>query len=365
MKNINFSHLTSVVVLLVCFASTSEAQLSKNAWAFGFGASMPKVSISWENIGGYLSIQRNFTEHAGLRISANYNSLTRGYGEGDAEESKTKSFWSSLDMLYYFTPCNSFSPYGFVGLGFNSFSHDNEQEEAEEDESYFVFQVGLGIGAEIYLSDDWKLKPEIGFYTPGTDYYDGRYGSNGGGIFGTGYDSFIKADIGAVWYFSRGEPSKFCQIYDGLNQEDKFDYDEFERMLEQNIPKEYTTEKVLVKAVPKKNDRMFLLGVGFEFNSSTLTPESYPVLYHASELLKENPNARVEIEGHCDSIGTDKVNQRISQERADVVKNYLVERGVKENQITAVGYGSTQPIADNNTEEGRAINRRIEFRVVE
>ena len=69
-------------------------------------------------------------------------------------------------------------------------------------------------------------------------------------------------------------------------------------------------EKVVIKKAPKKNDRLFLVGVNFEFNSTRLTPESYPVLDHVSKRLKENPELRIEIEGHCDIIGTIEVNQR-------------------------------------------------------
>lgn len=109
---------------------------------------------------------------------------------------------------------------------------------------------------------------------------------------------------------------------------------------------------------------MILLGIGFEFNSSQLTPESYPILYHVFKKLEENPNLRIEIEGHCDSIGTAEANKRISQKRADVIKSYLLDRNIDESRVSAVGYGATKPISENSTVEGRAMNRRIEFRVI-
>lgn len=359
------SQLITIAILIICSSVFTEAQVAKDAWVLGFGPSMPKVALSWENVGAYLSIQRNFTEHAGLRLSGNYSNLTRGFGEDDVEETKTRSYWSSLDLVYYFSPCNSFSPYAVAGVGVNYFTHDNPQHEPIADKPDVVAQFGLGIGAEIYLGEDWKLKPEIGFYTPLTDYYDGRYGSNGGGVFGTSYDTFVKGDLGVQWYFSKGEPSKICQLYSGIVQTDNFDYENFEKVLEQNIPEEVLSKVVVVKSVPKKEDKLLLLGVGFEFNSSKLTAESYPVLYHVSKTLIENPNLRIEIEGHCDNSGTTEVNQKISQQRADVVKNYMLERDIDESRIKAVGYGSTKPIADNSTEEGKAMNRRIEFKVID
>ncbi len=358
-----FSRLSIVLAMLLLHPTFTKAQLAKDAWVFGFGASMPKISLSWSNIGGYLSIQRNFSEHAGLRFTGNYNNMTRGFGIADAEETITKSYWSSLDLVYYFSPCNFISPYMVAGLGLNYFVHDNPQNEPLPDESEIVAQLGIGLGVEIYLSEDWKLKPEIGFYTPATNYYDGRYGSNGGGIFGTTFDAVVKGDLGVQWYFSKGEPSKVCQLYDGIKQQDNFDYNTVEKIIEKNIPKEITTQKIVVK--PKKETKMLLMGVNFEFNSFRLTPESYPVLHHVSVRLKENPNLKIEVEGHCDSIGTVEVNQRISQQRADVVKDYMLERGISESRIKTVGYGFTKPIADNSTAKGRAMNRRIEFRVTD
>jgi len=363
-RKLNHSKLITITIIFLISSIITQAQVSKNAWIFGFGASMPKVSLSWDNIGGYLSIQRNFTEHTGLRLTGNYNNMTRGFGPDDVNITKTIAFWGSLDMVYYFSPCNSFSPFAMVSLGLNSFSHDNPQQEPKPNESDIVVQVGMGVGLEIYLSEDWKLKPEIDFYTPATDYYDGRYGSNGGGVFGTSYDAVVKGDIGIQWYFSRGEKSNICQLYDGIERKDNFDYNKVEKILDINIPKEIVTEKIVIKPAAKNNSKMLLMGVNFEFNSSRLTPESYPVLYHVTQKLKKFPQLKIEIDGHCDSIGTVQVNQRISLERANVVKDYMVERGINESRIKTVGYGFTRPIADNSTSEGRAMNRRIEFRIV-
>ncbi len=362
---LTFRQLILAASIFLLFSISTQAQVAKDAWVLGFGASMPKVSLSWDNIGAYLSIQRNFAEHTGLRLTGNYNSMTRGFGVADESETKTTALWSSIDMVYYFTPCNAVSPFIVAGVGVNYFTHDNPQHEPLPDESEVVFQVSIGIGVEIYLGEDWKFKPEIGFYTPMTDYYDGRYGSNGGGIFGASYDAVVKGDIGVQWCFSKGESSKICQLYDGIEQKDNFDYDSFEKTIEKQIPSEVVSEKVVIKNTPKRNDRLILMGVNFEFNSTRLTPESYPVLYHVSKRLDNNPALKIEIEGHCDSIGTVEVNQRISQQRADVVKDYMIQRGIDENKIKTTGYGFTKPIADNSTDEGRAMNRRIEFRVIE
>jgi outer membrane protein OmpA-like peptidoglycan-associated protein len=82
-----------------------------------------------------------------------------------------------------------------------------------------------------------------------------------------------------------------------------------------------------------------------------------------AEILKKYPNAKVKLSGHTDNTGSSARNDVLSQERADAVKTYLSERGVKSGQITATGYGSKQPVAENTTAEGRAKNRRVEIDV--
>jgi len=72
----------------------------------------------------------------------------------------------------------------------------------------------------------------------------------------------------------------------------------------------------------------------------------------------------VEIEGYCDWIGTEEYNQKLSEERAQTVKSYLVSKGIAETRLTTIGFGKTNPIADNKTDEGRAMNRRIVFRII-
>ena len=364
-RNNGVKKIILFLAILVFTSIYTDAQVSKNAWVTGAGISMPKVALTWENYGMYLSLQKNFTEHAGLRLSANFNSITRKFGLNDVEQTKTASFWSSLDLIYSFLPCISFAPYAFTGVGVNTFSHDNAQHDPGEGEAKTVFQAVLGFGSEVRLNEELNLKIEVGSYLPFTDYYDGRYGSNGGGIWGTNYDSFIKADIGVLWYFSKGETSRICQTYDGIKQEDGFDYEKFEKSLEKNIQKDVVKEKAIIKTESVEKEKMLLLGVGFEFNSSQLTAESYPILYHVSQTLKENSNLKIEIEGHCDNLGTEIINKKISLDRAKAVKEYVVERGIQEEKISGVGYGASQPIADNSTEKGRALNRRIEFRIIE
>jgi outer membrane protein OmpA-like peptidoglycan-associated protein len=82
-------------------------------------------------------------------------------------------------------------------------------------------------------------------------------------------------------------------------------------------------------------------------------------------ILKENPDIKVEIGGHTDSTGSEKVNQIISEKRAQSVKKYIEDKfNIPSDRMIVKGYGSSKPIADNNTKEGRSKNRRVEFRII-
>lgn len=110
--------------------------------------------------------------------------------------------------------------------------------------------------------------------------------------------------------------------------------------------------------------RAELTGVTFKAGSAELVPTSLKTLDAAIAGLKRNPKALVEIQGHTSSEGSDELNDRLSQERAYSVKDYMVSKGISEGRLKANGYGSSQPKADNSTEAGRKANRRIELVVL-
>ena len=115
-----------------------------------------------------------------------------------------------------------------------------------------------------------------------------------------------------------------------------------------------------LRAPPVKR-RIVLRGVNFDFNSAEIRPDARPVLDQAAELLKENPEVDVRVEGHTDSVGSVEYNQALSLRRAEAVYRYLVNRGVDPERFTVEGLGKSRPIANNDTEAGRAQNRRVEL----
>jgi OmpA-OmpF porin, OOP family len=108
-----------------------------------------------------------------------------------------------------------------------------------------------------------------------------------------------------------------------------------------------------------------LEGVNFEFNKAVLTGDSKPILDQVASGLRKHPRVRIELQGHTDSVGSGPYNLTLSQHRAEAVRDYLIAQGVSSAELTAVGYGKTQPIADNKTAEGRALNRRVVMLVLD
>lgn len=112
------------------------------------------------------------------------------------------------------------------------------------------------------------------------------------------------------------------------------------------------------------NAKMVLKNVFFDTKKTELKPESITELDNVVRLLNENPNLKIQISGYTDNVGKPADNLKLSTGRAVAVVNYLLNKSIRNERLTFKGYGETNPIANNNTEEGRAMNRRTELRVV-
>ena len=106
-------------------------------------------------------------------------------------------------------------------------------------------------------------------------------------------------------------------------------------------------------------------GVHFDFDKATLRPEAKAILDEAAALLAKHERVVVEVAGHTDSTGPEAYNQGLSERRANSVRDYLVEKGVRASRLSAKGYGESMPVASNDTKEGRAENRRVELIVLD
>jgi outer membrane protein OmpA-like peptidoglycan-associated protein len=106
---------------------------------------------------------------------------------------------------------------------------------------------------------------------------------------------------------------------------------------------------------------MNMSDVLFDFNQYTLKPDAREKLAKVSGILLAYPDLQIQVEGYTDNIGSDDYNQKLSEERANAVRDYLVSQSVTQDKISAAGYGKTNPVADNSTNAGRAQNRRVQL----
>jgi len=120
-----------------------------------------------------------------------------------------------------------------------------------------------------------------------------------------------------------------------------------------------------IKQIKEKNLTVRINNLFFDFNSSKLLPESFPELNRLIKVLDEFPNVKIEISGHTDDVGSDSYNKKLSVERAKAVMNYLVEKGVKKALLIPKGYGKSRPVSKNKTDEERALNRRVEIKLIQ
>jgi OOP family OmpA-OmpF porin len=109
---------------------------------------------------------------------------------------------------------------------------------------------------------------------------------------------------------------------------------------------------------------IILKNILFEFNKTELLPESYTEINILLRLLTNNPQITIKLEGHTDNLGSYDFNIRLSVARAESVVRYLIEKGIDPHRIEYAGYGFTQPLATNDTEESRKINRRVTFKII-
>lgn len=112
---------------------------------------------------------------------------------------------------------------------------------------------------------------------------------------------------------------------------------------------------------PAAPQKLVLEGVNFDFDKATLRQEDMGSLDKDVETLKAWGDVNIEVAGHTDSMGSDAYNMKLSRQRAAAVRNFLITRGVSADRLSAKGYGESQPVADNATEEGRFKNRRVEL----
>ncbi len=167
------------------------------------------------------------------------------------------------------------------------------------------------------------------------------------------FDKEAKKFLG-LWGYANGD--YYSGKWDGEKISDEVgNCEHFKNLSEENAAGSQLEEEL------KKDGRATVYGINFDFNSDKIKDESKTTLDQIVGILKENSDWKMTVEGHTDNVGGETFNQTLSEKRANAVKKYLVDAGIDESRLTAKGLGMSKPIAKNDTEAGRARNRRVEL----
>lgn len=410
--------IVSFFAFLLLFQQVTFAQVKANQWTTTFGTLIPRyigseVSGTEINFGLFASAQYNFSEHSDFRWGAHY-AMIRALGQ----PVKNNTLSLNFDYIFHMAPCDILDPY--FGIGVSGLYYSLEKGKSVKNGNYLDYQANFILGVNWGIVDEYLVdilgegfsyNTEIAYHTVASDGYDGAGGSIGG-LLGGSLDTYMTFKAGLIYKITDGKKYRYCDIYDGVltinsintsNPDNKdsdpntpsdnvttnglVDYNRIEDIIKRYVKEPANIDYNRIEDIVKRNkptinfDGMpssdnnnntndgyapnwVLMGINFEFNSTRFTPESYPLLLNAFQILMANQSLRIEIQGHTDNIGSSEVNRKLSQQRAELVKQYLVSKGVAANRLSTSGFGAEKPIADNQTSMGRYLNRRIEFKVL-
>ncbi len=311
------------LIAATSFSALAQGQGAVEVEAFGkhyFTDSSRDVQRDGELYGAGISYF--LTEDVSLGLSyGEYHDLTSQDPLGADGHKNIKGSLTSLDATYHFgQPGVGLRPYVSAGAAHQSIG---QAARGGRDSSTFA---NVGTGVKYYFTENFFAKASV----------DGMYN--------------IDADE-AEWMAGLGV---------GLN------FGGTTRQVAQVEPTPEPAPAPIVDTEPEPEPELVRveLDVKFDFDRAQVREESYSDIKNLADFMQQYPQTSTVVEGHTDSVGTDQYNQRLSERRAQAVREVLVNQyGVESQRVDSVGYGESRPVADNNTEEGRQINRRVEAEV--
>lgn len=224
--------------------------------------------------------------------------------------------------------------------------------------SYSDFMLALNgdAGVKVMASKSISIDASAGVVFGKKDYLDDiKSGSNS--------DMFFTGTVGASYYFGRTE-KMHGELPRGIQKVAQVFVHDTTVVIQHDTVAVVKHDTVVITK-PTEIKSVVLSGdANFEFNKSGLLPNAYAVLDSLVSTMNAHPDYRWEIAGYTDGIGSSDYNIKLSQRRAKAVVDYLVSKGVKRHSLKAVGYGKEDPIATNDTPEGRSMNRRVEIKAL-
>ncbi|SPD74082.1 conserved exported hypothetical protein [uncultured Desulfobacterium sp.] len=274
-------------------------------------------------------------EHWGIEGVFNYVDTTF---EDDGFDLGVDTYIYHIDALYHFMPSERLVPYLAAGAGGIIFDPRDEWNSDQD------FAVNYGGGLKYFLTENVALRADVR-HVISFDETQSNLLATAGIIFYIGGE---KAPVKAPEVV---EPPPKPKVVEPPKDSDGDGVpDSRDRC--PNTPKGVTVNEVGCWVCKYLN---------FDFDKWDIKPQYYPCLNEGVEYLKSKPTMKVEIQGHTDNIGSQKYNQKLSEKRAMEVMDYLVSKGIEKERLCAKGFGFSDPVASNDTEEGRAKNRRVQF----
>jgi OOP family OmpA-OmpF porin len=328
--------LCAMALCLAFFSTGALAQVEEGTFTLSImgGGLFPNSDMEMKNafvFGGGLGY--NFTKNWGLEGFLHYAPKVESDYEreaGEPEPGDSSIFLGRLNALYHFDTQSAFVPYLTFGIG--GMKIDLSEDDTDSG-NYNSFDANGGLGFKYFFTDVVALRAEA-TYVHGFKKQDETRAS------------FPLVTAGLSFQFGSAPPPCLDSDNDGV-------CDSLDKC--PGTPAGYK-----VDAVGCPITVSIQLDVKFDFDKSVVKPEYRSEVQKAAVFLNNHPGSTAVVEGHTDSKGSDEYNLKLSDRRANAVRDYLIkEFNVSASRVSAVGYGETQPIATNDTEAGRALNRRV------
>lgn len=285
-----------------------------------------------------LRLGYDITRNWGVELSGDYIQTKSSDDLGDATV-----YGGQLDALYYYTPDKTLVPFFAIGVGERSLKYDDEGPDHNN------FLINWGLGAKYFLSDNWALRGDLRHLILINDI-----------------NHNLEYSVGVSYLIGGKKPAPAVQSVAPAPEPTA-------EVSPAPAPKPTPIPTPAPKPAPVATTAMekaiiekgrATLNVQFKTGKSDIQPQYQAELAKFADIMKKHPDLKVTIEGHTDNIGGAAYNKKLSQQRADSVKRYLVQKhGIDAARLSAVGYGLTRPIADNVTAGGKMKNRRVEAAV--
>ncbi len=316
-----------IVVALLVFSTTAFAQIKPGAFNVGplLGVATFEGNQDLKNPALVLGLRGGYDFTKNWGVEATFNWVPTRYSfltfeprlKRDVEDDVYTNVYNyRIEAIYNFdfTPAPRFVPFVAVGIGGQSIDYRGSDKQ-----NMTRFAPDYGVGLKYFLTENLALRADVRHVLAiGSLYND------------------LEATVGMAFYFGGKK--------------------------EAPAP----PPPPPVAAVPEVEKKMLSEGrarinVEFDFDKSDIRPQYYDEIKQVADFMVKYPDTKVAIEGHTDNIGTEEYNQKLSQRRADSVKNYIVDKfNIDGKRLKSEGFGETRPIADNKTAEGRQQNRRVE-----